>query len=344
MPCGPLQSMQLYALSTGSPIKGAMSMLLFSLGTVPLMFGLGAISSLLSKKFTHKMMTVSAVLVVVLGVSMFSSGMSLSGFSLPTMAIGNNTDGQDKNEAKVNDNIQTVTTKLSSGRYEPITVKKGIPVKWIIKAEKKDINGCNNEIYIPKYNIEKKLAVGDNIIEFTPTESGTFAYSCWMGMIRSKITVVDNMTNDNSAGTDSSEKNSDYRIPVDKIAIAEIKEGQQTVSIDMTANRFTPAVIVVQKDINTLWKINAVSIDDNNKTLLFPMYYVRIDMKEGINELYFVPEVDFDFTTINNTFYGYIKVVDDINNVDINAIKAEVSQFTPAIQEVIYDNGLPSCH
>ena len=344
MPCGPLQAMQLYALSTGSPIKGAISMLLFSLGTVPLMFGLGAISSLLSKKFTHKMMTVSAVLVVVLGVSMFSSGMSLSGFSLPTMAIGNNTDRQEKNEAKVNDNIQTVTTKLSSGRYEPITVKKGISVKWIIKAEKKDINGCNNEIYIPKYNIEKKLEVGDNIIEFTPTESGTFAYSCWMGMIRSKITVVDNMTNDNSAGTDSSEKNSDYRIPVDKIAIAEIKEGQQTVSIDMTANRFTPAVIVVQKDINTLWKINAVSIDDNNKTLLFPMYYVRIDMKEGINELYFVPEVDFDFTTINNTFYGYIKVVDDINNVDINAIKAEVSKFIPAIQEVIDDNGLPSCH
>ena len=56
MPCGPLQAMQLFALSTGSPIKGALSMLLFSLGTVPLMFGLGALSSLLSKRFTKKMM------------------------------------------------------------------------------------------------------------------------------------------------------------------------------------------------------------------------------------------------------------------------------------------------
>lgn len=49
--------MQLYVLSTGDLVQGALSMLAFSLGTVPLMFGLGAISSLLSKKFTSKMMT-----------------------------------------------------------------------------------------------------------------------------------------------------------------------------------------------------------------------------------------------------------------------------------------------
>ena len=70
MPCGPLQAMQLYALGTGSFINGALSMFVFSLGTVPLMFGLGAISSFLSSKFTHKMLKVSAVLVMVLGVIM----------------------------------------------------------------------------------------------------------------------------------------------------------------------------------------------------------------------------------------------------------------------------------
>ena len=45
MPCGPLQAMQIYALSTGNSWVGALSMFLFSLGTVPLMFGLGALSS-----------------------------------------------------------------------------------------------------------------------------------------------------------------------------------------------------------------------------------------------------------------------------------------------------------
>ena len=141
MPCGPLQAMQLYALSTGSPVKGALSMLLFSLGTVPLMFGLGALSTFLSRKFTAKMMTVSAVLVVVLGISMFSSGMSLSGISLSNIIGGAGSGARNENIAKVTDNVQVVTTKLSSGSYEPITVQKGIPVRWIIKAEKKDIKG-----------------------------------------------------------------------------------------------------------------------------------------------------------------------------------------------------------
>jgi len=195
MPCGPLQAMQLYALSTGSPVKGALSMLLFSLGTVPLMFVLGALSTFLSRKFTAKMMTVSAVLVVVLGISMFSSGMSLSGISLSNIIGEAGSGARNENIAKVTDNVQVVTTKLSSGSYEPITVQKGIPVRWIIKAEKKDINGCNNEIIIPEFNIDKKLMAGDNIIEFTPTESGTFPYSCWMGMIRSRITVVDDIEN-----------------------------------------------------------------------------------------------------------------------------------------------------
>lgn len=187
MPCGPLQAMQLYALSTGNPIKGAFSMFLFSIGTVPLMFTFGAFSSLLSKKYTSKMMRVSAVLVMILGLFMFSSGTALSGFYLPVP--GQIT--QKSAVAKVEDGVQTVTTNLASGSYVPITVQKGIPVRWTIKAEKSNINGCNNSIIIPKYNLQMDLKQGDNIIEFTPTESGTIPYSCWMGMIRSNITVID---------------------------------------------------------------------------------------------------------------------------------------------------------
>ncbi|MDR3072948.1 MAG: sulfite exporter TauE/SafE family protein, partial [Clostridiales Family XIII bacterium] len=45
MPCGPLQSMQIVALASGNPFVGALSMFLFSLGTVPLMLGFGSIVS-----------------------------------------------------------------------------------------------------------------------------------------------------------------------------------------------------------------------------------------------------------------------------------------------------------
>jgi len=193
MPCGPLQAMQLYALSTGDPVQGALAMLAFSLGTVPLMFGLGAISSFLSKKFTSKMMTASAVLVLMLGVFMFSNGLSLSGIALPSLSggvVASAQTTQSNTAPSVSEGVQTVTTKLSPNSYEPITVHVGVPVKWIIQADASDISGCNNQVLVPKYNIQKKLVEGDNLIEFTPTETGTVPYSCWMGMIKSNITIV----------------------------------------------------------------------------------------------------------------------------------------------------------
>ncbi len=53
--------------------------------------------------------------------------------------------------------------------------------------------GCNNEILAPELGIAKKLVPGKNTITFTPTKTGIFTFSCWMGMIRSRITVVDTL-------------------------------------------------------------------------------------------------------------------------------------------------------
>ena len=44
-------------------------------------------------------------------------------------------------------------------------------------------------LIIPAYGKQQKLELGDNIIEFTPTQAGTITYTCWMGMISSTITV-----------------------------------------------------------------------------------------------------------------------------------------------------------
>ncbi|MGB5824553.1 MAG: sulfite exporter TauE/SafE family protein [Proteocatella sp.] len=194
MPCGPLQAMQLYALSTGSAVQGAVSMFLFSLGTVPFMFGLGVVSSMLSKKFKKRMMLVSAVLVVVLGMFMFQNGISLSGMDFGGVSAQNSV----SREMVLEDGKQVVTTEVGPSSYEPIVVQKDIPVKWIINVDEENLNGCNNEILVPKYNLDIKLQPGENIVEFTPTESGTVKYSCWMGMIRSSITVVDDLQSEDA--------------------------------------------------------------------------------------------------------------------------------------------------
>lgn len=187
MPCGPLQAMQLYALSTGDPIKGALSMFFFSIGTTPLMFGFGAVSSMLSKKFTSKMMAVSAVLVIFLGIGMFNTGMGLSGistFGVPQADTSNV-------NIVMEDGYQIVEIDISPRGYEPIVVQRGVPVRWNIRATAENLNGCNNAIRIPFLNITKDLQPGDNIIEFTANTPGVFTYTCWMGMIQSSITVIE---------------------------------------------------------------------------------------------------------------------------------------------------------
>ncbi len=188
MPCGPLQAMQLYALGTGSAVTGALSMLAFSLGTMPLMFGFGAISSLLSRKFTKSMLKVSAALVILLGFVMMSRGFALNGTGISYGQV----DGW--SVAELNGDVQNIVTPLDESEYPAIIVQKGVPVRWVIDAEATSLNGCNNRINLNKFGQpEIPLYTGENVIEFTPTESGSFFYSCWMGMISGQIKVVDDL-------------------------------------------------------------------------------------------------------------------------------------------------------
>lgn len=196
MPCGPLQSMQIVSLVSGNPFSGALSMFLFSLGTVPLMLGLGSIVSALGKKFAAKVMSAGAVLVVVLGLAMISQGVNLSGFlpAAPWQGAGEKTGGNGASagvEVQLVDGAQVVRSTLTSRTYPDITVQEGIPVKWIIDAPEGSVNGCNDVMIINDYGIEYGFETGENVIEFTPDQAGIVRYSCWMGMIQATITVTE---------------------------------------------------------------------------------------------------------------------------------------------------------
>ena len=223
MPCGPLQAMWLVALAAENPITGALSMLAFSLGTVPLMLGLGSLVSALGKKFTHKVMNAGAVLIAVLGLAMISQGGALNGWQ-PTFllfpavaaeteaasaeketagtqteltAAGDEADGAGTESAVADtedgasSDVQVINSTLSGGRYPNITVRAGIPVRWVIDAPEGSINGCNYKIYIREYDIEYTFHTGENVIEFTPKNTGVVPYSCWMGMLYGSITVTE---------------------------------------------------------------------------------------------------------------------------------------------------------
>lgn len=163
----------------------------------------------LGSKFTKWMAGIGAVLVVVLGIIMFTRGAALAGIGMTRLVWGSTaqtstaratetlTDKASTNaypptpsgSSEGTKNVQYITSTLTSNGYPDITVQKGVPVEWTIHAGKGVINGCNDTMEINAYGLEVNLKEGDNLIKFTPTETGTITYSCWMGMITGQITV-----------------------------------------------------------------------------------------------------------------------------------------------------------
>lgn len=333
MPCGPLQAMQIYALGTGSFLAGAASMLAFSLGTVPLMFGLGALSSLLTGRFTRKMMRVSAMLVMVLGVFMLGRGFTLSGFHFPIPVTAR---ASGTSAAHIQGGVQTVTTKLQPGSYSPITVQKGIPVKWTIKAEARDINGCNGTLTIPKYNISKALQPGDNVVEFTPTSAGNIVYTCSMGMISSNITVLPDLSGassnpESSAAADGGSSSAPGgEAETSGIGVASVSGNEQNVTVTVDSSGYSPAVLVLQKGIPAKIKFNIRSLSACNGTVVFPQSGLQLNLSSQSETPLITPQSDFTFQCGMGMLRGYVKVVDNINKVDLNAIKNEAQNYTYA--------------
>ncbi len=399
MPCGPLQSMWIVALAAGNPFAGALSMFLFSLGTVPFMLGLGSIVSVLGRRFTDQVMRIGAVLVVVLGLAMLSQGGSLSGWispdlllvliiafcivgvlfsipvenravkslvkaAFPVIVVGAyalwifqgtlvQNSSAAENNAEVVDGVQVVSSTLQAGRYPNITVQAGVPVKWVIDAPDGSINGCNNRILISDYGIEYTFHTGENVIEFTPVNVGTVRYSCWMGMIRGNIFVMDGTGDDIAASSTevSVPTPAGYTIPTETLAIAlpttdESGNEIQEVSIELTDNGFSPAVIVVQRDLPVYWNIeNSLTDAENGTNLLAPYYSTQLALGSGDNLLSLYPSESFDVSTGDNRFYCYVKVVDDLSVVDESTVQEEVNAYEPLIypSEVFESSGMSCC-
>jgi sulfite exporter TauE/SafE/plastocyanin domain-containing protein/copper chaperone CopZ len=374
MPCGPLQTMQLYALGTGSAFAGALSMFIFSAGTVPLMLVFGLAAALLPRKVVPIMVRASAVLVMFLGVVTFARAASLAGIALPELpsrssgiaradASGalaeaspvSDAPGQAQTPlvATLSGGTQTITTVFASGQYLPFVVQAGVPLKWIIRVTADDLNGCNNPVTVPAYGIQKTLVPGDNLVEFTPGKEGVIAYSCWMGMIRSRITVVPDLGKAASLPPDqggdllgqgplqgnaqglggccSGASNPAFaggRVPVDSIGVPVIRDGVQEISVNVTGMGYSPAALVLQRGMKAIIKFKVQGLTACTSQVVFPEYNGGLDLSRGQLETPPIPiTADFTFQCSMGMLHGYVKTVDDLAKVDMGRIKAEIGAY-----------------
>lgn len=188
LPCGFTQAMQVYAVSSGSFVSGAIIMGLFALGTSPGLLSVGGLVSVLRGTTAKMFFRVVGIIVILFAVFSFSNGLTLAGIT-----INKNISGVEDSykEIETKSGVQEVYMKQTSYGYTPnsFTIKKGIPVRWII-----DSNGpysCAASIMVRKFGIRKNLVEGENIIEFTPVESGVIPFSCAMGMYSGSFNVVE---------------------------------------------------------------------------------------------------------------------------------------------------------
>jgi sulfite exporter TauE/SafE/copper chaperone CopZ/plastocyanin len=219
LPCGFTQSMQVLALGSGGFLNGALLMLLFAIGTTPVLFATGLSASWTRFKGVDFLRKAAGILVIVFAVYTFISAGSLFDFtgnvlvaepasasptptapspapSVVPSVSPSATPSPSPSAAPVKEQtpptteiVQTVEMHITYRGFAPavLKVKAGVPVRWVIWGD--EVTGCTNAIVIPSLGIRQAIRKGANTITFTPEKSGRLPYSCWMGMVRGAFEV-----------------------------------------------------------------------------------------------------------------------------------------------------------
>jgi len=194
LPCGFTQTAQALALASGSWQSGALLMTAFALGTLPVLLGVTSFAASASLKHPIFRLTIGAV-IFFFALSQIQGGLSVLGVPLsfaPHAVAGALPSGGASlasDRAGVGEQVIKMDVRTSGYVPDTFTIRKGMSVRWIINGD--GAVGCNSSIVSRQLGISQALHAGENVITFTPTQTGTISFSCPMGMYRGSFTVVD---------------------------------------------------------------------------------------------------------------------------------------------------------
>jgi sulfite exporter TauE/SafE/copper chaperone CopZ len=227
LPCGFTQAVQIYALSTGSPLFAGALMATFAIGTSPGLLAVAGLPVVVPSRLRPTLLRLVGVVVLGFAVLNGSAGLRLAGISLPasgakpvavvvpaatepvatepiaTEPIATEPAPTDLIAAAPTatvskpaptatpDKAQRLTTYQNEDGYTPeeATIYAGIPTHWTIKSTSNVT--CTFALVVPDLSIEMTLKLGDNTIELPALSKGKLDYSCAMGMVGGRINVID---------------------------------------------------------------------------------------------------------------------------------------------------------
>lgn len=194
LPCGFTQAMQLFAVSTGSWVSGAIIMGMFAVGTAPGLLSIGGLTSVVKGVFAQRFFRVVGVVVVAMAFINLSNGYNLLGLG----GLFNGSGSQASTSAQIEEvssdlpPATLVTTFKLDSDITPSSFTAKVGQKTTLEVEvKEDGQGCMSTIMIPGLDDSPQyLKSGKKItLTFTPKKAGTYQITCAMGIPRGTIKV-----------------------------------------------------------------------------------------------------------------------------------------------------------
>jgi sulfite exporter TauE/SafE/copper chaperone CopZ len=215
LPCGFTQAVQIYALSTGSPLFAGALMATFAIGTAPGLLAMAGLPIVVPGRMRPTLLRLVGVVVLGFAVLNGGAGFRLAGISLPgsgakpvAIAVPTATKSPASDlvatgpaatdlateeataAAPTPDQAQRLTTYQNVDGYTPeeVTIYAGVPTHWTIKSTSNE--SCTIAVVVPDLNLQVNLELGDNTVELPALSVGKLDYSCAMGMVGGRINVV----------------------------------------------------------------------------------------------------------------------------------------------------------
>lgn len=209
IPCGTTLAMEALAISAANAVLGAAIMFSFVLGTTPLFFGIGWLTTILGDNFRKKFLKFAALAVIYLGVKSVNGALVAGGSPVTLQNLAANSPvqidlnagyerrigyqqqakGADRSVREENGE-QIADISVYPNGYSPsyLQVKSGERVKLNISSV--GGLGCTSVFRIPQLGISKNVPLnGKTEIAFTPTNPGKIIWTCSMGMYSGIIDV-----------------------------------------------------------------------------------------------------------------------------------------------------------
>lgn len=193
IPCGVTQAMEVIAINSGNPLQGALIMLFFVLGTVPLFVLFGVSAARLSETWQVQFSRVASVLLIAFSLYIFNSSLILFNSPLSFSTLARPVKwffSAERFDSKPISN--QVTININNSGYSPkyFRVKVNQPITLTLVSQ--NVRSCALSFVFKAFNIRAMLQPNDQqTFTFTPTKTGSYTYSCSMGMYSGIMEVID---------------------------------------------------------------------------------------------------------------------------------------------------------